>query len=75
MRKRIVAPAAQDAAPGSRAWLYVEELAEVEITSEEEAHLIESALLPGRQTRWRAAQPGLPAARMESPGATCSGRG
>ena len=36
----------------------MEELAEVEITSEDPAHPIESALLSGRASGWRAAGPG-----------------
>ena len=36
----------------------MEGLAEVEITSEDAAHPIESALLPGRASGWRAAGPG-----------------
>lgn len=40
------------------AWLNVESLAEVEISSEDSAHPIESALLPGMTSGWRAAEPG-----------------
>ena len=36
----------------------MEVLAEVEITSEDTEHPIESALLPGRASGWRAAGPG-----------------
>ena len=49
MRKRIIAPVQHD-----QGWLNVEGLAEVEITSEDAAHPIESALLPGRASGWRA---------------------
>jgi hypothetical protein len=56
MRKRIVAPVQQE--PADHDWLNVERLAEVEITSEDPAHPIESALLPGRVSGWRAAGPG-----------------
>ena len=49
MRKRIIAPVQQETAPPDQDWLNVEELAEVEITSEDAAHPIESALLPGRR--------------------------
>jgi hypothetical protein len=38
--------------------LDLEDLAEVEITSEDPAHPIESALLPGGTSGWRAAGPG-----------------
>jgi hypothetical protein len=42
----------------------VERLAEVEITSEDAAHPIESALLPGRAPGWRAAGPGKQTIRL-----------
>ena len=58
MRKRIIAPAQQETATPDLEWLDMEELAEVEITSEDAAHPIESALLPGRASGWRAAGPG-----------------
>jgi len=58
MRKRIITPIQQETAPPDLEWLNMEELAEVEITSEDPAHPIESALLPGRATGWRAAGPG-----------------
>ena len=47
MRKRIIAPVPKETALPDQDWLNVEELAEVEITSEDVAHPIESALLPG----------------------------
>ena len=58
MRKRIITPFQQETAPSALEWLNLEELAEVEITSEDPAHPIESALLPGRASGWRAAGPG-----------------
>ena len=48
MRKRIIAPMQQEAMPPDEEWLELERLAEVEITSQDAAHPIESALLPGR---------------------------
>ena len=42
----------------------MEELAEVEITSENAAHPIESALLPGCASGWRAAGPGKQTIRL-----------
>lgn len=39
-------------------WLNLEELAEVEITSEDAAHPVESALVAGSTSGWRAAEPG-----------------
>lgn len=42
----------------------MDELAEVEITSEDSAHPIESALLQGRGSGWRAAEPGKQSIRL-----------
>ena len=58
MRKRIITPVQQETAPPDVEWLNMEEIAEVEITSEDPAHPIEFALLPGRASGWRAAGPG-----------------
>ena len=64
MRKRIIAPVQQETASPDQDWLNVEGLAEVEITSEDAAHPIESALLPGRASGWRAAGPGKQTIRL-----------
>jgi len=64
MRKRIIAPVQQETASPNQDWLDVEGLAEVEITSEDGAHPIESALLPGRASGWRAAAPGKQTIRL-----------
>lgn len=64
MRKRIIRPAQQDIAPPDRLWLNVGELAEVEITSEDASHPIESALLPGGGSGWRAETPGTQTIRL-----------
>jgi hypothetical protein len=64
MRKRIVAAVQQGIAPPGQDWLNVEDLAEVEITSEDAAHPIESALLPGRGSGWLAAVPGKQTIRL-----------
>ena len=58
MRKRIIGSAQQETATPNLEWLDMEALAEVEITSEDADHTIESALLPGRPSGWRAAEPG-----------------
>jgi len=58
MRKRIIASAQQETATPDLEWLDMEALAEVEITSEDADYPIESALLPGRPSGWRAAAPG-----------------
>ncbi len=64
MRKRIIAPVRQDTALPDEEWLNVEGLAEVEITSEDAAHPIEAALLPGGTAGWRAAGPGRQSIRL-----------
>lgn len=58
MRKRII-PAGQEIGTEPEGyWLNLEEVAEVEITSEDADHPIENALVPGISSGWRAAQPG-----------------
>ena len=64
MRKRIITPVQQETASSDLAWLNLERLAEVEITSEDAAHPIESALLPVRASGWRAAGPGKQTIRL-----------
>lgn len=64
MRKRIIEPVQQEPAPTDQEWLNVDEIAEVEITSEDPAHPIESALLPGRDSGWRAAKSGKQTIRL-----------
>jgi hypothetical protein len=58
MRKRIIKQDSQDVSDSSQSWLDLERLAQVEITSEDAAHPIESALTPGTGRGWRASQPG-----------------
>jgi hypothetical protein len=64
MRKRVIAPVQKGTASPHQDWLNVEGLAEVEITSEDAAHPIESALLPGGASGWRAAEPGKQTIRL-----------
>src|SRR5262249_14922800 len=64
MRKRIIAQVQKDTAISGQDWLNVERLAEMEITSEDAVHQIESALLPGRASGWRAAEPGKQTIRL-----------
>jgi len=45
-------------------WTELESSAEIEITSEDPAHPIEAALLPGSGQGWRASQPGLQTMRI-----------
>jgi len=58
MHKRIISSVQGDTPLPVEDWLDLELLALVEITSEDAAHPIESALLPGRNSGWRAAGPG-----------------
>jgi hypothetical protein len=64
VRKRIIAQTQKKPLSPDQDWLNVEELAEVEITSEDAAHPIESALLPGLALGWRAAGPGKQTIRL-----------
>ena len=64
MRKRITAAARPDAQPVGEKWLDLELLAEVEVTSEDSAHPIEFALLPGQAAGWRAAKAGKQTLRL-----------
>ena len=64
MRKRIIAPVQQETVSPDQDWLNVEGLTDVEITSEDPAHPIEFALLPGRASGWRAAGPGKQTIRL-----------
>ena len=64
MRKRVIKPAAGEVATADQEWLDVEQLAQVEVTSEDAAHLVESALVPGDGAGWRAAQPGEQTLRL-----------
>ena len=58
MRKRIINRGPRDISPPNQQWLNLEALADVEVTSEDAAHPIESALIPGAGPGWRAEQPG-----------------
>jgi hypothetical protein len=64
MRKRIIAAVQQDTSPPDQDWLNLECLAEVEITSEDATHPIESAVLPGEGAGWRAGVPGKQTIRL-----------
>ena len=64
MRKRIIAQVQKDTASPDQDWLNLEEVAEVEVTSEDAAHPIESALLPSQAPGWRAAGPGKQTIRL-----------
>jgi len=58
MRKKVVAEEARGERPVEGTFLDLETLASVEISSEDPAHPIESALVPGGGGGWRAGGPG-----------------
>ena len=64
MRKRIIGHGPGVVAAAEPDWLDLERLAQVEITSEDVDHPIESALIPGTGSGWRAAQPGEQTIRL-----------
>ena len=64
MRKRITSQSQRERPSANTGWLDLEALARVEVTSEEAAHPIESALLPGGATGWRAESPGEQTVRL-----------
>jgi hypothetical protein len=64
MRKQIITAVQQATDCPDDEWLNLEVLAEVEITSEDSAHPIESALLRGGTSGWRAAVPGKQTIRL-----------
>jgi hypothetical protein len=57
MRKRIIGQGPRAVATAEPGWVDLERLAQVEITSEDADYPIESALIPGRGSGWRAAEP------------------
>jgi hypothetical protein len=64
MRKRITPAISKPHNPELPKWIELEQLATAEITSEDAAHPIEGALLPGSGSVWRAAQPGVQTLRL-----------
>jgi hypothetical protein len=64
MRKRIIKQGTKGVSAADQKWLDLECLAQVEVTSEEAAHPIESALTPGVGSGWRAEQPGQQTVRL-----------
>ncbi len=58
MRKRVTSPVPKDTATPDPEWLDLEQVAQVEVTSEDVAYPIEAALVPGEGAGWRAAQSG-----------------
>ena len=68
MRKRILAPGTPDPPSADTVWLDLDRVAEVELTSEDAAYPIESALRPGGGPGWRAAEAGTQMVRLRFDG-------
>jgi hypothetical protein len=64
MRKRISSQPQRESPSANTGWLDLEALARVEVTSEDAAHPIESALLTVGATGWRAESPGEQTIRL-----------
>lgn len=64
MRKRIISSVEQQVQSPEQDWLNLEKLVEVEITSEDPAYPIESALLPDQASGWQAAESGTQTIRL-----------
>jgi hypothetical protein len=66
MRKKIIQQESQTAPAASPGWLDLQQLPRVEVTSEEEAHPIESAFTDTDkgEAGWRAARPGRQTIRL-----------
>ena len=64
MRKRIVPRDVQATSLAGQDWLNLEDLVEVEVTSEDPAHPVEAALLAGGTSGWRSAGPGEQTIRL-----------
>ena len=64
MRKRIITRITQGIISPDEDWLDLESLAQAELTSEDAAHPIESALKRGAGPGWRASEPGRQTVRL-----------
>ncbi len=64
MRKQIINRSSKEPVSADRAWLDLERLARVEITSEETGHPVESALTTGDGAGWLASETGKQTIRL-----------
>ncbi|HET6181249.1 MAG TPA: hypothetical protein VFE61_30305 [Candidatus Sulfotelmatobacter sp.] len=64
MRKRMMTPPAKTNRPLAQEWLDLQRAASVEVTSEDAAFPIESALLQQEKRGWRATEPGVQTIRL-----------
>lgn len=64
MRKSFITPGGQDAATPEDAWLDLDRLARVEVTSEDRRYPVEGAFVIGGEPGWHAGGPGLQTIRL-----------
>ena len=64
MRKRIITPVSVDTAIPGSAWLNLDAIGQVDISSEAPDFPIENALIFGAVAGWRAAEPGMQTVRL-----------
>jgi hypothetical protein len=64
VRKLVGRPASREVSRDEEDWLDLERTARVEISSEDESHPVEAALVRGAWSGWRAAGPGEQALRL-----------
>jgi hypothetical protein len=65
MRKRIINQDPEGGSPAGESWIDLESIAQAEVSSEDAAHPIESALIPNTAgSGWRAAEPGKQTVRL-----------
>lgn len=64
MRKRIIDRRAKEPLSNDQGWLDLEGLAQIEITSEDAGHPVESALTSGGGPGWQAGEPGEQTIRL-----------
>jgi hypothetical protein len=65
VRKSFITPGGPDAAAPDDAWLDLEQLARVEVTSEDPRYPVEGAFVPGREPGWLAAGRGPQTVRLQ----------
>jgi hypothetical protein len=64
MQKRLVEAPGQDKPGEEKAWFDLEDMAQIELTSEDPTHPVEDALLRRSGSGWRAAEPGVQSIRL-----------
>lgn len=64
MRKSVITAAPPEVSQDDEAWLDLERLARVEVSSEDENHTVEAALVQGARTGWRASASGEQSLRL-----------